>query len=134
MHSPSALPPTPATGTCCSGCGPHDRQPVKIGLVCPYVWDVPGGVQAHVRDLAETLLERGHEVSVLTPADDESALPSYCVGAGKAVAVPYNGSVARLLFGPVSAGRTRRWLRRGEFDLVHVHEPVAPSVSFVACV
>jgi phosphatidylinositol alpha-mannosyltransferase len=107
---------------------------VKIGMVCPYVWDLPGGVQAHVRDLSETLIARGHDVSVLTPAEDDEALPAYCVGAGKPVSVPYNGSVARLLFGPVSAARTRRWLRRGEFDLIHVHEPVAPSVSFVACV
>jgi phosphatidylinositol alpha-mannosyltransferase len=107
---------------------------MKIGLVCPYLWDVPGGVQAHVRDLAETLLDRGHDVSVLTPANDDEALPSYCVGAGRAVPVAYNGSVARLLLGPVSAGRTRRWLRRGQFDLLHVHEPVAPSLSLLACV
>lgn len=101
--------------------------------MCPYVWDVPGGVQAHVRDLAEALLGRGHDVSVFTPAEDDAGLPPYCVGAGKPVPVPYNGSVARLLLGPVSAGRTRRWLRRGRFDLLHVHEPVAPSVSFLAC-
>jgi phosphatidylinositol alpha-mannosyltransferase len=106
---------------------------VKIGLVCPYVWDVPGGVQAHVRDLAETLIALGHQVSVLTPAEDDTALPAYCVGAGRAVPIPYNGSVARLLLGPVSAGRTRRWLRGGEFDLIHVHEPVAPSVALLAC-
>jgi phosphatidylinositol alpha-mannosyltransferase len=106
---------------------------MRIGLVCPYVWDVPGGVQAHVRDLAETLLDVGHHVSVLTPAEDDDELPAYCVSAGRPVPIPYNGSVARLLLGPVSAGRTRRWQRSGGFDLLHVHEPVAPSVSLIAC-
>jgi phosphatidyl-myo-inositol alpha-mannosyltransferase len=108
---------------------------VRVGLVCPYTWDVPGGVQAHVRDLAESLLERGHEVSVLTPVDepDEADLPPYVVPAGRAVPVPYNGSVARLAFGPLSLKRTRRWLREGGFDVLHIHEPTVPSLSMLAC-
>ena len=106
---------------------------MKIGLACPYTWDVPGGVQVHVRDLAETLIEAGHEVSVITPVDDESTLPPYAVDAGRAVPVPYNGSVARLLMGPVSAARVRRWLREHDFDVLHAHEPTAPSVSLLAC-
>ena len=78
---------------------------MKVGLACPYTWDVPGGVQAHIRDLAETLIALGHEVSVITPDDDEASLPPYAVHAGKAMAVPYNGSVARRLVGrfPVRA-------------------------------
>ena len=106
---------------------------MRVGLVCPYSWDIPGGVQAHVRDLAETLIRLGHEVSVLTPADDDTPLPPYVVGAGRAVPVRYNGSVARLQFGPVSATRVRRWLREGKFDVLHIHEPVAPSLSLLAC-
>lgn len=107
---------------------------MKVGLVCPYTWDVPGGVQAHVRDLAECLLEMGHQVSVLAPVDEpEAALPSYLVPAGRAVPVPYNGSVARLCFGPVSLTRTRRWLRKGRFDVLHLHEPTVPSLSMLAC-
>jgi phosphatidylinositol alpha-mannosyltransferase len=105
---------------------------VRIGLACPYTWDVPGGVQAHVRDLAEALIRLGHHVSVITPVDDEASLPPYAVSAGKALAVRYNGSVARLLFGPVSGARIRRWLREGDFDVLHVHEPTAPSVSLMA--
>ena len=105
---------------------------MRVGLVCPYSWDIPGGVQAHVRDLAEALLEMGHRVSVLAPADDDTPLPPYVVGAGRAVPVRYNGSVARLQFGLVSATRVRRWLRDGEFDVLHVHEPVAPSLSLLA--
>lgn len=106
---------------------------MKVGIVCPYSWDVPGGVQFHVRDLAEVLQGRGHEVSVLAPADDENPLPAYVVPAGRAVPVPYNGSVARVNFGPLSAARVRRWLREGEFDVLHIHEPATPSLSLLAC-
>jgi len=107
---------------------------VRIGIVCPYSWDIPGGVQAHVRDLAEKLIELGHDVSVLAPGDDDMpGLPPYVVAAGKAVPIPYNGSVARLQFGIVSAARVRRWLRDGEFDVVHVHEPAPPSLSLLTC-
>jgi phosphatidylinositol alpha-mannosyltransferase len=108
---------------------------MKVGIVCPYTWDVPGGVQAHVRDLADSLLARGHEVSVLTPVDEpETAdLPAYVVAAGRAVPVPYNGSVARLAFGPRALARTRRWLREGQFDVLHIHEPTVPSLSMLAC-
>lgn len=108
---------------------------MRVGLVCPYTWDVPGGVQAHVRDLADHLIALGHDVSVLTPVDEpeEADLPPYVVPAGRAVPVPYNGSVARLVFGPLSLTRTRRWLREGEFDVLHVHEPTVPSVSMLAC-
>jgi phosphatidyl-myo-inositol alpha-mannosyltransferase len=105
---------------------------MRVGLVSPYSFDTPGGVQAHVRDLAETLLELGHEVSVLTPAEREEDLPPYAVSAGRAVPVPYNGSVSRLAFGPLSTVRVRRWLKDGEFDVLHVHEPVAPSISLLA--
>ena len=105
---------------------------MRVGLVCPYSLDIPGGVQNHVKDLAEALIGLGHEVSVLAPAEDESALPPYVVAAGRAVPVPYNGSVARLSFGPVVAARARRWLRDGGFDVVHVHEPDSPSLSLLA--
>jgi len=106
---------------------------VKVGLVCPYTWDVPGGVQEHIRGLAEALIDLGHQVSVISPADDDAPLPGYVVAAGRAVPVPYNGSVARLAFGFLSASRVRRWLRDGGFDVLHVHEPAAPSLSLLAC-
>ncbi len=106
---------------------------MRIGLVCPYSWDVPGGVQEHIRDLAEALMELGHEVSVASPADEDANLPGYVVPVGRAVAVPYNGSVARLSFGPLTANRVRRWIKEGNFDLLHVHEPAAPSLSLLAC-
>ncbi|MDJ0346317.1 glycosyltransferase family 4 protein [Streptomyces sp. H10-C2] len=106
---------------------------MRIGIVCPYSWDVPGGVQFHIRDLAEHLQRLGHEVSVLAPADDETPLPPYVVSAGRAVPVPYNGSVARLNFGFLSAARVRRWLHDGAFDVIHIHEPTSPSLGLLAC-
>ncbi|MBC9823526.1 glycosyltransferase family 4 protein [Terrabacter sp. MAHUQ-38] len=105
---------------------------MRIGIVCPYSFDVPGGVQFHVRDLAEHLIGQGHDVSVLAPADSETELPGYVTSAGRATAVRYNGSVARLNFGPVTASKVGKWLDAGEFDVLHLHEPVTPSVSVLA--
>lgn len=105
---------------------------MKIGLVSPYSFDVPGGVQFHVLDLAKYLLTRGHEVSVLAPADEDTELPDYVVSAGRAVPVRYNGSVARLAFGPAVSNRVTSWVLEGNFDVIHIHEPANPSVSLLA--
>jgi phosphatidyl-myo-inositol alpha-mannosyltransferase len=105
---------------------------VRIGVVCPYSFDVPGGVQGHVVDLAKALRKLGHEVDVLAPADEDTPLPEFVRPAGRAVGIPYNGSVARLSFGPVSYARVRRWIRRHDFDVLHLHEPTAPSLSMLA--
>jgi phosphatidyl-myo-inositol alpha-mannosyltransferase len=107
---------------------------MRIGLVCPYPWDVPGGVQYHVRDLAQTLRGMGHHVEVLTPAEHEESLPEDVTFSGRAVPVPYNGSMAGVQFGLVSAARARRWLREGAFDVVHVHEPASVSLSLLVCI
>ena len=106
---------------------------LKIGIVCPYSWDTPGGVQNHIRDLAEFLIASGHNVSVLAPAIDEAKLPDYVVNAGKPISSPYNGAVARVLFGPVAFARVRQWIAQGDFDLLHLHEPAIPSISLLAC-
>jgi phosphatidylinositol alpha-mannosyltransferase len=89
-------------------------------------------VQNHIMDLSEALIGLGHEVSVLAPADEDADLPPYVVAAGRAVPFPYNGSVARISFGPVSTARVRRWLNRGAFDVLHVHEPMVLSLSMLA--
>lgn len=107
---------------------------MKIGFVSPYAWDVPGGVQAHIRDLALHYQKQGHEVSVLAPASEESLIDDdFVVVAGKPVAIPYNGAVARVLFGPVAASRVRQWIGSGDFDVLHLHEPAIPSLSLLAC-
>ncbi|GGL45276.1 glycosyltransferase family 4 protein [Planomonospora parontospora] len=106
---------------------------MRIGIVCPYAWDVPGGVQVHIRDLAEALMEEGHQVSVIAPAADDDGLPGYVTSVGRPVPVSFNGSVARMSFGFLSANRVRRWVRDGRFDVLHVHEPFIPSVGLLAC-
>lgn len=105
----------------------------RIGIVCPYGWDTPGGVQAHIADLATYLISQGHFVSVLTPTSDEANLPEYVVSAGKPISIPYNGAVARILFGPIAFARVRQWIAQGDFDLLHLHEPAIPSISLLAC-
>jgi len=105
---------------------------MRIGLVCPYSFDVHGGVQNHVRDLAAELVALGHEVGVLAPGEQDDGLPPYVTTTGRTVPMPYNGSVARVSFGPLVAGRVRRWLADGRFDVVHIHEPATPSVSVLA--
>ena len=106
---------------------------LKIGMVSPYGWDLPGGVQMHIRDLAEYFMAKGHEVSVLTPAIEDELLPSWVQSSGRPLAIPYNGAVARVSFGPVATLRVRKWISEGEFDLLHLHEPAIPSLSLLAC-
>ena len=114
----------------------RSHRTLRVGIVCPYSFDAPGGVQFHVRDLAEALQAAGHQVSVLAPSSDDTELPGVVTAAGRAVPVPYNGSVARLTFGPLTAARVRRWLEGGidgePFDIVHLHEPMVPSLSMLA--
>ncbi len=105
---------------------------MRIGMVCPYSFDVPGGVQSHVLQLAEVMRARGHDVSVLAPASVDSDVPDYVVSGGKAVPIPYNGSVARLRFGPATHRKVKKWLADGDFDVLHLHEPNAPSLSMLA--
>ncbi len=109
------------------------NRKLRIGLVCPYSWDFPGGVQNHVRDLAEFLISNGHYVEVLAPATESEDLPDYVVSAGRAISIPYNGAVARVLFGVGANSRVRSWINDGDFDLLHLHEPAIPSLSLLAC-
>jgi phosphatidylinositol alpha-mannosyltransferase len=106
---------------------------MKIGIVCPYDWDFPGGVQFHIRDLAQQLIVWGHDVSVLAPASEDVDRAKWFVDAGRPIAVPYNGSIARVQFGPMAAARVRRWISDGDFDVLHLHEPGIPSLSLLAC-
>lgn len=105
---------------------------MRIGMVCPYSFDVHGGVQSHVLQLAEVMRARGHQVSVLAPSSPHVALPDYVVSGGKAVPIPYNGSVARLRFGPATHRMVKKWIAQGDFDVLHLHEPNAPSLSMLA--
>ena len=106
----------------------------RIGMVCPNGWDTPGGVQTHIRELTEHLITEGHHVSVLSPVSDDSLkIEDYVVNAGKPISIPINGSVARVLFGPIASSRAKQWIASGDFDLLHLHEPAIPSLSLLAC-
>jgi len=112
---------------------------MRIGLVCPYDLRSHGGVQAQVLGLARWLTEAGHQAYVLAPgtlsdarlAEAELAAERV-VSTGGSVAVPYNGSVARVACGPISSARVRRWLADSDLDLLHIHEPITPSASVLA--
>jgi len=107
---------------------------MRIGLVCPYGWDTPGGVQIHIRELAQHFIDLGHTVSVLAPVSDDASIDvPWLVSAGRPIAIPYNGAVARVLFGPVAASRVRQWISSNNFDVLHIHEPAIPSISLLAC-
>jgi phosphatidylinositol alpha-mannosyltransferase len=110
----------------------NERGPLRVGIVCPYSLDVPGGVQAHVVGLAAALERMGHTVSVLAPVAEGTPVPGFVTPAGRSVSVPYNGSVARVSFGPLTYARTRRWLAEHTFDVLHLHEPTTVSVSVLA--
>jgi phosphatidylinositol alpha-mannosyltransferase len=108
---------------------------MKVALVCPYAWDRHGGVQTHVRSLARALRRRGHHVSVLAPrARSRSSAEGDVVAlhVGRSVPIPANGSMAPVAFGPGAGAATRRALRELVPDLVHLHEPLIPSVSLLA--
>ena len=107
---------------------------MRVALVCPYAWDRFGGVQSQVRTLARALGERGHDVHVVAPrvARLDSAPGDDVVVAGRAVPVAANGSSAPIAFGPGAAVDVRRALRELNPDVVHVHEPLIPSISLFA--
>ncbi len=106
---------------------------LKIGIVCPYGWDTPGGVQIHIKELSQWLIAKGHEVSVLAPVTDEgSQIEPWVVSAGRPISIPYNGAVAKVIFGPLASSRVKQWIANGNFDLLHLHEPAIPSLSLLA--
>ncbi|MGH2700070.1 MAG: glycosyltransferase family 4 protein, partial [Actinomycetota bacterium] len=112
---------------------------MRIAIVCPYAWDRFGGVQTHVRAQAATLKERGHDVTVIAPQTWLAPRPpgdleqvDEAVRVGRAVSIPANGSMAPIAFGPVAAVGIRRTLVELEPDVVHLHEPLIPSLSILA--
>ncbi|WP_315145655.1 glycosyltransferase family 4 protein [Corynebacterium variabile] len=104
---------------------------MKIGMVCPYSFDEPGGVQVHAIELCEELQRRGHEVSLIGPGSDAAEVPDFVELGNGVVSIPYNGSVARLAFGPKTWRHLRRWIGEHDFDVVHIHEPNSPSYSMI---
>jgi phosphatidylinositol alpha-mannosyltransferase len=106
------------------------RRPLRVGMVCPYSFDTFGGVQHHVQGLADALRRAGCRVDVLAPGDPDLPRGRHVTVVGGGAALPFNGSVAPVRIG--ARRQVRAWLDAGRFDVVHVHEPAAPSTSFTA--
>jgi phosphatidyl-myo-inositol alpha-mannosyltransferase len=120
---------------------------VRIGLVSPYSWSYQGGVNRHVEALAEEFLRRGEDVRVLAPFDppdrlsralhrgaaEPRALPEYLIPLGRTLGIGANGAVSNLSVTPQGGyAAVRRELRDGGYDVIHVHEPLAPLVGWNA--
>jgi phosphatidylinositol alpha-mannosyltransferase len=103
---------------------------VRILLACPYDWGAPGGVQVHVRELAEGLRRRGHEMRVVAPGA-AAALDPWVRIVGRPIRVPYRGTVAPISFSPGAWRRIRSAMRSFDAEVVHVHEPLTPSTSML---
>ncbi|HLI74902.1 MAG TPA: glycosyltransferase family 4 protein [Acidimicrobiales bacterium] len=113
---------------------------MRVALLCPYSLSKPGGVQGQVLGLARALRAGGHEAAVLAPVDGDVELDGLPADAlirlGRSLPVPSNGSVAPIALGPGPAVRAVHEVRRGRFDVLHMHEPLAPGPSYaclVAC-
>jgi len=120
---------------------------MRIALVSPYSWTYPGGVTSHIEALAGQFTAAGHDVRVLAPVDPDDrlaarlhrgarpqarALPEWLVPLGRTVGYPLNGAVSNLAGSPLTHTRLRSALAAGRFDVVHVHEPMAPIVGWDA--
>jgi phosphatidylinositol alpha-mannosyltransferase len=105
---------------------------VKIGLVTPYVYPLPGGVNEHVRFLYENLRLRGHDVRILTSSHGlQRSSEGDVIRIGKGFSVPSNGSVGTITLSPRYVSQVQKVLDREQFDLLHFHEPFVPFLSLV---
>jgi phosphatidylinositol alpha-mannosyltransferase len=103
---------------------------MKIGLVSPYVYPLPGGVTQHVRYLYENLRLRGHDVRILTSSHGlQRASEGDIIRIGKGFSMPVNGSVGTITLSPRFVSQVRAMLAREQFDLLHFHEPFVPFLS-----
>jgi phosphatidylinositol alpha-mannosyltransferase len=105
---------------------------VKIGLVTPYVYPLPGGVNQHVRHLYENLRLSGHDVRIVTSSHGlQRASEGDVIRIGKGFSVPTNGSVGTVTLSPRFLSQVHDVLDRERFDLLHFHEPFVPFLSLV---
>ena len=103
---------------------------MKIGLVSPYVYPLPGGVTQHVQYLYENLRLRGHDVRIITSSHGlQRSSEGDVIRIGKGFSVPTNGSVGTLTVSPRFLPQVRDVLEREQFDVLHYHEPFVPFLS-----
>jgi phosphatidylinositol alpha-mannosyltransferase len=120
---------------------------MRIALVSPYSWTYPGGVTRHIEALAESFIAAGHEVRVLAPVDpvdrrasimhrgarpQQLVLPDHLISLGRTVGFKANGAVSNLSVTPRGVATMHKELRAGGFDVVHIHEPIAPVLGWLA--
>lgn len=120
---------------------------MRVALVSPYSYTYPGGVGRHVEALAGELLAIGHDVRLLAPYDPDDRLaalshrgvrpqarevPDFLIPLGRTAGIPANGAVSNLAATPTAVAQLGLELRHGRYDVVHVHEPNAPVVSWYA--
>jgi phosphatidylinositol alpha-mannosyltransferase len=102
---------------------------VKICLVSPYDWAVSGGVNNHIRHLAEQFVQRGHDVHVVGAGTKPAKSDRFPITTiGRPIPLRVSGSVARITLSLRVAGKVRRLLDENDFDIVHVHEPFMPNL------
>ena len=105
---------------------------MKIGLVTPYVYPLPGGVNQHVRYLYENLRKRGHDVRIITSSHGlQRGSQGDVIRIGKGFSMPTNGSVGTVTLSPRYLSQVRDVLEREQFDLLHFHEPFVPFLSLI---
>jgi phosphatidylinositol alpha-mannosyltransferase len=105
---------------------------VKIGLVTPYVYPLPGGVNEHVRFLYENLRLRGHDVRIITSSHGlQRSSEGDVIRIGKGFSVPSNGSVGTVTVSPRYVSQVKNVLAQERFDLLHFHEPFVPFLSLI---
>ena len=103
---------------------------MKIGLVTPYIYPLPGGVNQHVRYLYENLRLRGHDVRIISSSHGlQRASEGDIIRIGKGFSLPVNGSVGTITLSPRFVSQVRAMLEREQFDLLHFHEPFVPFLS-----
>src|SRR5579859_7912985 len=114
---------------------------MRIALVSPYSWTYPGGVTRHIEALAEQFIADGHHVRVLAPYDPPDrfsgalhrgarpqavAPPEYLVSLGRTLSLKANQAVSNISITGFALATAQHELRTGGYDVVHVHEPLAP--------
>ncbi len=105
---------------------------MKIGLVTPYVYPLPGGVNEHVRFLYENLRLRGHDVRIISSSHGlQRSSEGDVIRIGKGFSMPSNGSMGTITLSPRYVSQVQAMLAREQFDLLHFHEPFVPFLSLV---
>ena len=105
---------------------------MKIGIVTPYAYPMPGGVNDHVGSLYRVLRARGHDVRIITSSHGlQKASEGDIIRVGKGFSVPFNGSMGTITLSPTYLGQMRQILERERFDVLHYHEPFVPFLSLV---